>query len=43
MKEEPNLHIRSVGWFDGVIRHDTLHNPLDLAESDLIELVLTIQ
>jgi len=43
MKEEPNLHVRGIGWFDGVIRYDTVHNPLNLAESDLIELVLAVQ
>jgi len=43
MKEEPNPHVGRVGWFDRIIRHDTLHDPLDLTESHLIKLLRTVQ
>ena len=43
MKEEPNLHVGSLGWFDGIIWHDTLHNLLDFAEGHLIEFLRAVQ
>jgi len=43
MEEEPNLHVGSVGRFDGIIWHDTVHNLLDLTESHLIEPSRTVQ